>query len=146
MHQSKGTSIAAWQRALNASQYREMRRLKVSLQGREHSSTGGIYNSIVSRPRQLLRQSIFGTCEVLEMSMGRHLWRAMSAQTCVKNLMKVCRALKVFRDDTRTSSTASACTRYHHDACQNTTASECNQQPCQQWDTMVVLFLSPQTS
>ena len=48
---------------------------------------------------------------------GHHLCRAMSVQTWAQNLATVCSALAVFRDDTRTSSRASAGTTYHQDAC-----------------------------
>ena len=48
---------------------------------------------------------------------GHHLCRAMSVQTWARKLATVCSALAVFRDDTRTSSRASAGTIYHQDAC-----------------------------
>ena len=48
---------------------------------------------------------------------GHHLCLAMSVQTWAQNLATVCSAFAVFRDDTRTSSRASAGTTYHQDAC-----------------------------
>ncbi len=47
---------------------------------------------------------------------GSYLCLAMSVHTCAKNLATVCSAFTVFREETRTSSTASAGTKYHHDA------------------------------
>ena len=56
---------------------------------------------------------------------GKYLCLAMSVQTCVKNLATVCSAFTVFTEDTCTSSTASAGTRYHQDACSKESVDVC---------------------